>query len=220
MCAWNVRLRRMFYTTTRATLATNSAREKTLITSWIMNYTRFGLNWTKMGQPKWIHQGNKSPNFIFCKNWRDSLLRNNCSFKDVQRLYPLFIYPMISFCVKRTLCYISTRYHLDVQSVTTTEKTVLVFICYIGNKDTSAVYPKSMCDNRQNIIKALLWLKKQKPTLQKCNHQQIKFELDGGQRWSQYWAWRFNPVNKRHTTLQGPVNWKRDGFKCTRKNGL
>jgi hypothetical protein len=33
-------------------------------------------------------------------------------------------------------------------------------LCYIGNKDTSAVYPKSLCVNKQNVLKALLWLKK------------------------------------------------------------
>jgi hypothetical protein len=37
---------------------------------------------------------------------------------------------------------------------------VVVFIRYIGNKDTSAVYPKSLRVNKQNILKALLWLKK------------------------------------------------------------
>ncbi len=40
---------------------------------------------------------------------------------------------------------------------------VLVFICYIGNNDTSAVYPKSMRVNQQNVIDALLWLKKHNP---------------------------------------------------------
>jgi hypothetical protein len=40
---------------------------------------------------------------------------------------------------------------------------VLVFIHYIGNKDTSAVYPKSMQVNRRNVINALLWLKKHNP---------------------------------------------------------
>jgi hypothetical protein len=40
---------------------------------------------------------------------------------------------------------------------------VLVFICYIGNKVTSAVYPKSMRVNRQNVIDAFLWLKKHNP---------------------------------------------------------
>ena len=40
---------------------------------------------------------------------------------------------------------------------------VLVFIHYIGNKDTSAVYPKSMQVNRRNVIDALLWLKKHNP---------------------------------------------------------
>ena len=40
---------------------------------------------------------------------------------------------------------------------------VLVFIHYIGNKDTSAVYPKSMRVNRRNVINALLWLKKHNP---------------------------------------------------------
>ena len=38
-----------------------------------------------------------------------------------------------------------------------------MFIRYIGNKDTSAVYPKSMRVNRRNIIEALLWLKKHNP---------------------------------------------------------
>jgi hypothetical protein len=40
---------------------------------------------------------------------------------------------------------------------------VLVFIRYIGNKDISAVYPKSMRVNQQNVINALLWLKKHNP---------------------------------------------------------
>ncbi len=40
---------------------------------------------------------------------------------------------------------------------------VLVFIHYSGNKDTSAVYPKSMQVNQRNVIHALLWLKKHNP---------------------------------------------------------
>jgi len=40
---------------------------------------------------------------------------------------------------------------------------ILVFVRYIGNKDTSAVYPKSMRVNRQNVIDALNWLKKHNP---------------------------------------------------------
>ncbi len=40
---------------------------------------------------------------------------------------------------------------------------VLLFICYIGNKNTSAVYPKSMQVNRRNVIDALLCLKKHNP---------------------------------------------------------
>ncbi len=40
---------------------------------------------------------------------------------------------------------------------------VLVFIRYICNKDTSSVYPKSMQVSRQNVINALLWLKKHNP---------------------------------------------------------
>ncbi len=38
-----------------------------------------------------------------------------------------------------------------------------MFIGYIGNKDTSTVYPKSMRVNQQNVIDALLWLKKHNP---------------------------------------------------------
>ncbi len=58
-------------------------------------------------------------------------------------------------------------------------ETVLVFICYIGNKDTSAVYPKSMCVNRLNVIEALLWLKKHNPhyrnvTINKLNLNWMK----------------------------------------------
>jgi hypothetical protein len=54
------------------------------------------------------------------------------------------------------------------------KETILVFIRYIGNKDTSAVYPKSMRVNRQNVTKALLWLKKHNPhyknvTIKKSN---------------------------------------------------
>jgi len=43
------------------------------------------------------------------------------------------------------------------------KESVLVFICYIGNKDTSAMYPKSMRVNRRNVIEALLWLKIDNP---------------------------------------------------------
>jgi hypothetical protein len=40
---------------------------------------------------------------------------------------------------------------------------MVVFIQYIGNKDTSAVYPKSLQVNRKNVLDALLWLKKHNP---------------------------------------------------------
>ncbi len=40
------------------------------------------------------------------------------------------------------------------------KETMVVFIQYIGNKDTSAVYPKSLCVNRKNVLETLLWLKK------------------------------------------------------------
>jgi hypothetical protein len=43
------------------------------------------------------------------------------------------------------------------------KEAVVVFICYIDNKDTSAVYPKSLHVNKQNVLKALLWLKKHNP---------------------------------------------------------
>jgi hypothetical protein len=39
------------------------------------------------------------------------------------------------------------------------KETMVVFIRHIGNKDTSAVYPKSLRVNRKNVIEALLWLK-------------------------------------------------------------
>jgi hypothetical protein len=43
------------------------------------------------------------------------------------------------------------------------KEALIVFICYIGNKDTSDVYPKSLRVNKQNVLKALLWLKKHNP---------------------------------------------------------
>jgi hypothetical protein len=43
------------------------------------------------------------------------------------------------------------------------KEAVVLFIRYIGNKDTSAVYPKSLHVNKQNVLKALLWLKKYNP---------------------------------------------------------
>jgi hypothetical protein len=43
------------------------------------------------------------------------------------------------------------------------KEAVVLFICYIGNKDTSAVYPKSLRFNKQNVLKVLLWLIKHNP---------------------------------------------------------
>ncbi len=43
------------------------------------------------------------------------------------------------------------------------KEAVVLFIGYIGNKDTSAVYPKSLHVNKQNVLKALSWLKKHNP---------------------------------------------------------
>ena len=40
---------------------------------------------------------------------------------------------------------------------------MLVFIRYLGNKDTCAVYPKSLRVNRKKVIEALDWLKKHNP---------------------------------------------------------
>ena len=40
---------------------------------------------------------------------------------------------------------------------------MVVFIQYIGNKDTSAVYPKSLQVNRKNVLDTLLCLKKHNP---------------------------------------------------------
>ena len=59
------------------------------------------------------------------------------------------------------------------------KETILVFIRYIGNKDTSAVYPKSMRVNRRKVIEALLWLKKHNPhyrnvTINKSNLDWMK----------------------------------------------
>jgi hypothetical protein len=43
------------------------------------------------------------------------------------------------------------------------KKAIVLFIRYIGKKNTSAVYPKSLRVNKQNVLEALLWLKKHNP---------------------------------------------------------
>ncbi len=43
------------------------------------------------------------------------------------------------------------------------KETMVVFIRYLGNKDTCHVYPKSLRVKRQNVLEALLWLKKHNP---------------------------------------------------------
>jgi hypothetical protein len=40
------------------------------------------------------------------------------------------------------------------------QEAVVVFIRYLGNKNTTAVYPKSLRVNRRNILDALFWLKR------------------------------------------------------------
>ena len=40
------------------------------------------------------------------------------------------------------------------------KETLITFIRNIGNKDTSAVFPKSMTVNRRKVLEALMWLKK------------------------------------------------------------
>jgi len=43
------------------------------------------------------------------------------------------------------------------------KESMVVFIRYLGNKDTSDVYPKLLRVKRQNVLEALLWLKKHNP---------------------------------------------------------
>ncbi len=43
------------------------------------------------------------------------------------------------------------------------KETMVVFIWYLGNKDTCAVYPKSLREKRKNVLEALIWLKKHNP---------------------------------------------------------
>ncbi len=106
------------------------------------------------------------PILIFRKNLRDSLLRNNCLFKDVQLLYPLFIYPMDgTFALKGRCVTFPQDITQMCNELPQRKETVLVFIHYIGNKDTSAVYPKFMHINRQNVNKALFWFEKTTHTI-------------------------------------------------------
>jgi len=39
------------------------------------------------------------------------------------------------------------------------KEAMVVFIRYLGNKNTTVVYPKSLQVNRRNVLDALLWLK-------------------------------------------------------------
>jgi hypothetical protein len=43
------------------------------------------------------------------------------------------------------------------------KETMVVFIWYLGNKDTCAVYPKSLRAKGKNVLEALIWLKKHNP---------------------------------------------------------
>ena len=43
------------------------------------------------------------------------------------------------------------------------KETMVMFIQYLGNKDTRAVYPKSLHVNRKKVLEAFLWLKKHNP---------------------------------------------------------
>jgi hypothetical protein len=94
---------------------------------------------------------------------------------------------------------------------------VLVFIRYIGNKDTSAVYPKSMQVNRQNVINALFWLKKYNPhysnvTINELNLDWMKYKDEANIGSRSYYS-----VNKKHTMLQGPNDTREDGFECPQR---
>jgi len=90
------------------------------------------------------------------------------------------------------------------------KETILVFILYIGNKDTFAVYPKSMRVNRRHIIEALLWLKKHNPhyknvTIKKSNLYWAKNKVEaniGQER---------EILSTKVTTLQSAVNLRKYG---------
>jgi hypothetical protein len=43
------------------------------------------------------------------------------------------------------------------------KEAMVVFIRYLGNKNTTAVYPKSLQVNRRNVLDALIWLKRHNP---------------------------------------------------------
>ena len=43
------------------------------------------------------------------------------------------------------------------------KETIVTFVRYLGNKDTSAVYPTTLRVNRMKVLNALVWLKKHNP---------------------------------------------------------
>jgi hypothetical protein len=61
------------------------------------------------------------------------------------------------------------------------KEAVVVFICYMGNKDTSAVYPKSLHVNKQNVLEALLWLKKHDPHYADITINELNLDWMNGQ---------------------------------------
>jgi hypothetical protein len=97
---------------------------------------------------------------------------------------------------------------------------VLVFIRYIGNKDTSVGYPKSMRVNQRNVINVLLWSKKHNPhysnvTINESNLDWMKDkdEANIGQEGTIL-------STKTHSATRSSNDTRRDGFECPQKNGL
>jgi hypothetical protein len=61
------------------------------------------------------------------------------------------------------------------------KEAVVVFIRCIGNKDTSAVYPKSLRVNKPNVLEALLWLKKHNPHYADITINELNLDWMNGQ---------------------------------------
>ena len=61
------------------------------------------------------------------------------------------------------------------------KESMVVFIRYLGNKDTTDVYPKTLRVNKQNVLEALFWLKKHNPLYSNINITERNLDWMQGQ---------------------------------------
>jgi len=118
-----------------------------------------------MGRTNWTHQA-KIPNFGMPHELKRLTIAERLLIRRCATFVPSVHLSNGNFALKGHCVTFPQDITHMCDELPNRKETVLVFICYIGNKDTSAVYPKSMRVNRRNVIEALLWLKKYNPLYQ------------------------------------------------------